>query len=190
MEQHRPVRFLEGKRIYLRPVELADARPHFQILFDTENRRLTGTQRSFTPMQIEQYIEQKTSDESSVWLLIALRDTDEVIGDIALQDIDNTNRNANIRIAINHAEHKGKGFGSEAMKLMLNYGFGILNLHRIELNVFAYNEHARRTYEKLGFEVEGIAREALYYDHAYHDSINMSILKREFQERYLADMTR
>lgn len=68
---------------------------------------------------------------------------------------------------------------------MLDYGFGILNLHRIELNLFDYNKQAARAYEKVGFQIEGVQREALFYNHAYHDSILMSILAREYREKYL-----
>lgn len=176
----KPVRFLEGERVYLRPIGLDDNELYFQMLFHRESRRLTGTQKSFTREQIYRYIEGKSQDSSSLLLLVALRDTDEVIGDIALQSIDSYNRNANVRIAIEE-RFQGKGYGSEALKLMLDYGFGIVNLHRIELNVFAYNERAAHVYEKLGFKKEGVQRDALYYDHEYHDSILMAILEDEFR---------
>ncbi|MFY0544387.1 GNAT family N-acetyltransferase [Brevibacillus sp. H7] len=175
-----PVRFLEGEQVYLRPIGLEDTDLYFRMLFHPETRRLTGTQKSFTREQIHRYIEGKSQDTSSLLLLIALRETDEVIGDIALQSIDSYNRNANIRIAIEEP-YQGKGYGSEAMKLMLDYGFGIVNLHRIELNVFAYNERATHVYEKIGFKKEGVQRDALYYNHQYHDSILMSILEDEFR---------
>jgi RimJ/RimL family protein N-acetyltransferase len=68
---------------------------------------------------------------------------------------------------------------------MLDYGFGIANLHRIELDVFAFNERAIRTYEKLGFQREGVKRDMLYYNHQYHDAILMSILEHEFREIHL-----
>ncbi|MCI3919554.1 GNAT family N-acetyltransferase [Paenibacillus sp. TRM 82003] len=174
-------KFLEGERIYLRPIGMADAAWYFQSLYVTETRKLTGTQKHYTYEQIERYIDGKSRDSSSVLLLIALQSNDELIGDIAIQDIDPTNRNANLRIAINQSEHMGQGLGSEALELMLEYGFGVLNLHRIELNVFAYNERAIRAYEKVGFRREGVQREALYYDHEYHDSIMMSLLEDEYR---------
>jgi RimJ/RimL family protein N-acetyltransferase len=180
-----PVRFLEGDRVYLRPIGLDDTDLYFRTLFHPEVRRLTGTQKSFTREQIYRYIEGKTQDPSSLLLLIALRETDEVIGDIALQNIDGMNRNANIRIAISSQEHQGRGLGTEAMRLLLDYGFGILNLHRIELNVFSYNARAIRAYEKLGFQREGVQREALYYNHQYHDSIIMSILEDEYRAKHV-----
>ncbi|MFJ9501637.1 GNAT family N-acetyltransferase [Brevibacillus centrosporus] len=181
----KPVRFLEGERVYLRPIGLDDAELYFRTLYHQEVRRLTGTQKHYSREQIQQYIENKSQDSSSVLLLIALRDTDQVIGDIQIGGIDTFNRNAYIRIAIVQGNNQGKGFGSEAMRLMLDYGFGILNLHRIELNVFAYNERAIQTYEKLGFQREGVQRQALYYNHAYHDSILMSILADEYRAKYL-----
>ncbi|WP_372010295.1 GNAT family N-acetyltransferase [Paenibacillus chitinolyticus] len=177
-----PVRFLEGEKVYLRPIDTGDTETYFQQLFQPQTRKLTGTQKHFTRNQIERYIEGKAQDTSSILLLIALTETDEVIGDIALQDIDSYNRSAGIRISIDSSRNQGKGCGTEALNLMLDYGFGIVNLHRIELNVFAYNERALHVYEKVGFKKEGVQKEALYYNHKYHDSILMAILEHEYRE--------
>lgn len=177
-------KLLQGKKVFLRPLNEADLDVYYTMFFDSEVRRLTGTKQAFTSAQIEQYIANKWQESDSVLLLICLQDSEEVIGDIALQDIDTTNRNANMRIAISQIAHQGQGYGSEAMQLLLDYGFGLLNLHRIELNVFAYNKQASRAYEKVGFTVEGLQREALFYNHEYHDSILMSILAREFRDKY------
>ncbi|KAF6657044.1 GNAT family N-acetyltransferase [Paenibacillus polymyxa] len=178
-------RLLEGSRVYLRPINVEDTELYYNTLFHQEVRRLTGTQRSFTKEQIARYIEAKGQDSSSLLLLIALQEDDRVIGDIALQDMDSLNRSANIRIAINEQGNQGKGYGTEALVLMLGYGFGICNLHRIELNVFDFNEQAIRCYEKVGFQREGVQRDALYYNHQYHDSILMSMLQHEYCARYV-----
>lgn len=175
------VRFLEGQKVYLRPIDVEDAGWYFESLYDSEVRKLTGTQKHHTKEQIVKYIEKKAQDESSVLLVIAERETDIPVGDIALGDIDPMNRNAYIRIAINNSTYMGMGYGTEAMLLLLNYGFGVLNLHRIELNVYSYNQRAIHVYEKLGFKREGVQREMLFYDHTYHDSILMSILESEFR---------
>ncbi|MFD0617055.1 GNAT family N-acetyltransferase [Paenibacillus sp. GCM10027629] len=185
----RPVRFLEGTKVYLRPVNSADTEAYYQLLHDADMLRLTGTQHYFTREQIERYIDSKSQDSSSILLLIADAATDEVIGDIALQDISDTNRSANLRIAISAARHQGRGYGTEAIQLLLDYGFGIRNLHRIELNVYAYNERAQHVYRKLGFQQEGIQRDALFYNHEYHDAILMSMLEHEYRARYLTHTT-
>ncbi|NDI35316.1 GNAT family N-acetyltransferase [Chengkuizengella sediminis] len=180
-QKKKAIRFLEGNKVYLRPLDIEDAEIYFQMLYNSETRRLTGTQKSYTREQISSYIEGKAEDSSSVLLLIVLKETDEVIGDIALQDIDTINRSSNIRIAIDVEQNQGKGYGSEAISLMLEYGFGILNLHRIELEVFSFNKRAAHVYEKLGFKREGIQRDRLYYNHLYHDAILMSILEEEYR---------
>ncbi|MED1947890.1 MULTISPECIES: GNAT family N-acetyltransferase [Brevibacillus] len=179
------VRFLEGERVFLRPIGTEDTELYFRSLFNKETRMLTGTQKHFTREQIHLYIANKGPDSSSVLLLICLCENDQVIGDVQIGDIDSKNRSAFIRISIDQNAYQGKGYGSEALLLMLDYGFGILNLHRIELNVFAFNERAIHTYEKLGFQREGVQRQALYYNHAYHDSILMSMLADEYRAKYL-----
>ncbi|RAI99111.1 RimJ/RimL family protein N-acetyltransferase [Paenibacillus pabuli] len=181
-------RLLETKRIYLRPFESTDVDTYFPGLFDAELRRLTGTQNSFTRPQVERYIENAAQDDSRLMLLIALQENDQVIGEIALMDMHTKNRSAHIRIAIDQIDHQGKGYGSEALLLMLDYGFGICNLHRIELEVYAFNQRAIRTYEKLGFQREGVRRDALYYNHQYHDAIQMSMLENEFLERHVSSL--
>ncbi|PWW37119.1 MULTISPECIES: GNAT family N-acetyltransferase [Paenibacillus] len=181
-------RLLETKRIYLRPFESTDVDTYFPGLFDAEMRRLTGTQNSFTRPQVERYIENAAQDDSRLMLLIALQENDQVIGEIALMDMHTKNRSAHIRIAIDQIDHQGKGYGSEALLLMLDYGFGICNLHRIELEVYAFNQRAIRTYEKLGFQREGVRRDALYYNHQYHDAIQMSMLENEFLERHVSSL--
>ncbi|NBI30005.1 GNAT family N-acetyltransferase [Chengkuizengella marina] len=180
-QKKKAVRFLEGNKIYLRPLDIEDAELYFQMLYNSETRRLTGTQKSYTRQQITSYIEGKAEDSSSVLLLIVLKETDVVIGDVALQDIDTINRSSSIRIAIDAEQNQGKGYGSEAISLMLEYGFGILNLHRIELEVFTFNKRAAHVYEKLGFKIEGIQRDRLYFNHQYHDAILMSILEEEYR---------
>ncbi|OPA73750.1 GNAT family N-acetyltransferase [Paenibacillus selenitireducens] len=177
-------KFLEGSRVYLRPLNMEDAEMYYHTLYQPETRRLTGTQQHFTKHQIEQYIANKSTDSSSVLLLIALQENDEVIGDIAIQDIHEMNRSANLRIAITHSQHQGRGLGQEAILLMLDYGFGIRHLHRIELEVFAYNPRAQHVYEKIGFVQEGIRRQGLFYDHQYHDVILMSMLTAEYRAKY------
>lgn len=174
----------EGQKIYLRPVDANDTERYYQLLFDAETSRLTGTKAIFHYDQITDYLDTKWKDDSSVLLVIALQETDEWIGDIALQDLDYTNRSANLRIAINQAKHQGQGYGTEALRLMLDYAFGILQLHRVELNVYAFNERAAHVYERAGFKIEGRQRDALFYDHKYHDSILMSILEDEYREQY------
>ncbi|GIP38857.1 aminoglycoside N(6')-acetyltransferase [Paenibacillus sp. J31TS4] len=172
--------YLKGTNIYLRPPAASDAEAYHRLINDPEARRLTGSHKLYSTSQLADYLSAKAGDASSVLLLIASRETGAVVGDVALQQIDRFNRSASIRVAV-HAEERGKGYGTEAMKLMLEYGFGIANLHRIELNVYTFNEQAIRLYEKLGFHREGVQRDYLYYDHAYHDSILMSLLEDEYR---------
>jgi len=78
---------------------------------------------------------------------------------------------------------RGKGYGTEAAQLMLNYAFGHLNFHRLAIGVVGFNTKALRFYEKLGFQREGIQRDGYFYDHQYHDFVMMSMLDHAFLEK-------
>ncbi|WP_191566476.1 GNAT family N-acetyltransferase [Metabacillus idriensis] len=176
------MRFLEGENVYLRPFRKEDFEMVFESVQDKEIRRLTGTQTFFTMEKIEKAYESFALDKNRMDLVIVLKETDEPIGDLALLDIDLLNRNASVRIALNDEKQRGKGLGTEAMKLILEHGFHNLGLRRIGLNVYHFNERAKRSYEKLGFKQEGVIRGDLFYEGEFHDNILMGVLAEEFWE--------
>jgi len=180
----KPVKFLQGEKVYLRPVEREDARLMYDSLSNEELIRMTGLQGFFTLAGTESYVDRISGDSSRADFIFCSQETDEPLGDVVLNNIDKTNRCSNMRVAMFNQEHYGKGYGSEAIRLLLDYGFGRLNLHRIELEVYAYNERAIRAYEKLGFKREGIRRDGWFFDHKYHDCISMGILENEYRELY------
>lgn len=184
MKQNQVIKFLTGKRVYLRPMENEDLDLFYaKALWDREGRRLTGTQTVFTRRGVQNWFDKNATDESRIDLIVCLEENDQPIGDIAVLDIDHQNRNAVVRIAIFDHEFWGNGYGTEAMSLLLEYGFGMLNLHRVGLDVFSFNKRGINAYKKLGFKQEGIIRDALFYDGEYHDSVLMGVKEDEFIKR-------
>lgn len=174
---------LTGERILLRPVRENELDAYFGLLQEPEAMRLTGTQERFTKESTSAWLQKiGRVHEDRVDLMIALKETDELIGEVVLNEIDPVNRCANIRIMVS-GRHSDRGYGSEAMRLMLRHGFEDLNLHRIELGVYAFNPRAVHVYEKLGFSREGVKRDALYFDGRFHDMILMALLEEEFRAR-------
>ena len=104
----------------------------------------------------------------------------EFLGGVGLHHIDSRNRSAELGIGIARPEDWGRGFGTEAALLMLRHAFEELNLHRVYLRVYDYNERGQRSYKKLGFVEEGRHREAHFRHGAWHDVVVMAILADEF----------
>ncbi|WP_241494631.1 GNAT family N-acetyltransferase [Bacillus coahuilensis] len=112
---------------------------------------------------------------------IRLKSTDDLIGYMELDDILWSNRVGWISLGIGELEHRGKGYGKEAMDTILRYAFHELNLHRIQLTVFSYNEPAIHLYEKVGFQKEGTYRQFLERDGNRHDMLLYGLLKEEWR---------
>ena len=87
-----------------------------------------------------------------------------------------------VSIAIGEAKCRGKGYGYEVMQLVLRFAFDELNLHRIQLTVFSYNERAIALYEKLGFHREGVYREHLQRDGRRYDMYLYGLLRSEWEK--------
>ena len=87
-----------------------------------------------------------------------------------------------VSIALGEPEHWGKGYGTEAMRLLLRYAFTELNLHRVTLFLFEYNPRAMRSYEKAGFRVEGRMRQVVRREGRAWDAIWMGILRSEWEQ--------
>ena len=113
---------------------------------------------------------------------IVLKDSDKLIGNCSLEDMDLIHRNAVLGIFIGDEEERGKGYGKEAIKLLLEYGFNNLNLNNIMLNVYSFNTRAIKVYESLGFKKCGTRHKSHYFKGQYYDEIQMEILKEEYNE--------
>jgi RimJ/RimL family protein N-acetyltransferase len=98
-------------------------------------------------------------------------------------------RTTDLSLIIGEKDARGKGCGTEAINLLLDYAFGYLGFHRVAIGVVAFNEAALRFYEKVGFKREGVQRDGYYHNHQYHDFIMMSILETEFRAVQRANNT-
>ena len=118
--------------------------------------------------------------ERSIRLAILDKATESHIGNIYLTEIQQINRSAEFSIFIGQSKFRSKGYGFEAIKLILSHGFKDLNLNRIHLTVLTDNLRAKRVYEKAGFQFEGKLRQAVFKNGEYKDLDFMAILKTEF----------
>jgi RimJ/RimL family protein N-acetyltransferase len=175
--------FLEGERIYLRPLDMADMETFYNWFNNPELRKWLYIPHPITKEDEKEFLEKMMKDKDSVALSIVLKSDDKLIGNITLHNISRIHRRAILGIAIGDLEETSKGYGPEAMKLMIDYGFNTLNLHKIELWAHDFNKRAIASYEKLGFVQEARRRESYFTDGKYHDELLMSILRSEWKKK-------
>lgn len=120
-----------------------------------------------------------SGDDNYYFHLRTLSD-DIVIGFVVLFNIKWSNQSAVMAIGIGDKAYRGKGYGQDALKLLLNYGFNELNLHRIGLTVMSYNTSAIKAYERVGFVLEGTQRQAIQRQGKRYDLLTFGILRDEF----------
>ena len=111
-----------------------------------------------------------------------LDDPPVLVGNIGLFDVRTKDRGATLGIALGR-EYIGRGYGTDAVRVIVDYGFREMGLHRIQLSVAPYNPAGIRAYEKAGFVEEGRHRESVLHDGRWYDEVLMSILDREWAAR-------
>jgi ribosomal-protein-alanine N-acetyltransferase len=112
-----------------------------------------------------------------------VKDGDRLIGAVGLQAIDFRSRHANFGMAIGVAAEWGKGYGTEATRLMVQYAFATLNLQRVWLHVVEYNERGVRCYERAGFQKEGLLRQEHFREGRYWNTHLMAILRGDWDNQ-------
>ncbi|MBD3187770.1 GNAT family N-acetyltransferase [Candidatus Bathyarchaeota archaeon] len=174
-----------GRLIWLRPFELEDLDQVISQVNQYEARISLGNFIPWSSEQEKDFIEKQATwadDDKNYHYAIIEKSTNDVIGGIGLFIENTKNRTASLGIGIYHPRNFDKGYGSDAIKCMLSIGFDILNLHRIELYMYAFNARARHVYEKLGFKYTGRKRDVLLFEGMYHDAITMDMLEDEYRE--------
>jgi RimJ/RimL family protein N-acetyltransferase len=143
---------------------------------DPETRRLSGNHNTDSPEQYAARLAtQKDATDRADWAI--LRATDGAyIGEASLFRLDVHNQSMEFQIALGGPTLFGRGYGSEAAKAVIDYGFQVIGLHRITLQVVDFNTRAQRVYSKLGFHSEGVLREAWFTDNDWSDVITMAAI--------------
>ena len=133
-----------------------------------------------TRAQVNEMLDYFMKSKDKVILAIRHKASNKIIGITGFDDIQWNNGTATLFIGIGDKEHTGKGYGKEALKMLIDFGFYEFNLHRIQLNVIAYNERAIGLYESLGFVKEGAYREFINRGGKRVDLYLYGLLKHEW----------
>lgn len=175
---------LIGKKIYLAPKRIEEAEQFTEWLNDFSTTDYLGRSHQIITLEAErEYLEKHNKDEAKFSIIKA--ETDEMIGTISLESIDHINQIATLGIFIGEKQARNQGYGTEAIHLILDYGFNYLNLKNIELHVMEFNKRAYGCYEKCGFKETGRRRKCKYINGKHYDLIYMDILKEEFTGEYI-----
>jgi RimJ/RimL family protein N-acetyltransferase len=179
---HQEITMFDGELVTLGPIQRDYLPRYVEWLNDWEVRRFLAPTlpHPYTIQDEEDWFNHQRNDQSSKIFAILTCAEGKLIGNCGLHQIDWSNRNAILGIFIGDKDFWGRGFGTDTTRTLLRYAFEEANLHRIELEVFSFNQRAIRVYEKVGFKLEGTRRQALYREGAWHDEHIMAILHDEW----------
>jgi RimJ/RimL family protein N-acetyltransferase len=174
---------LIGKKCYLSPVDFDDVSKYYEWINSPDTSIfLTLFDAVITHQQERSWLEAICKPESNnrVFAIVDLA-TDNLIGNCGLHNIDLINRNAEFGIFIGEKSFLNKGYGEDAAKLILDFGFNALNLHNIWLRTYSFNKKAQKVFARIGFKEMGRKREVKILGDRKFDEIIMDILSTEFK---------
>lgn len=176
------VPMLRGELIWLRALEKADFVDQIGAFNHPDTGPALGLKMPVGPDEQAELVQQVLSQQGKTMYAFAacpLGDA-RAIGYVSIRDIDRENGSAEVAIVIVDRAYQGRGYGTDAMRCMLDFAFGEQRLERVYLNVFDFNLRARRSYEKVGFKLEATQRHARFHHGEHHDVHLMSILREEW----------
>jgi len=188
MENNSEKKYLKkliGDNIYLSPISVDDVEQYAEMVNNIKVSVGLGYLSYTNIIDFESEKEFLISVKKEKMFAVRLLENDELLGNIGFNSLDIINRNGALGVLIGNPKYQRKGYGTEALKLILDYGFSFLNLRNISLSVFEYNEPAYNLYKKVGFKEAGRLRKAVEIMGKTYDVIIMDMLKEEFQSVYI-----
>jgi RimJ/RimL family protein N-acetyltransferase len=175
---------LKGNRVLLCPVRRSDISSFLKWFNDPEVTQYLAMYLPMTEMAEEKFIEGLANNVGAgVQFVIETigNEGNNAIGSIGLHGISPKDHYATFGIAIGEKDYWSKGYGTEAARLIIKYGFEQLNLHRISSTAYAFNERSLRLHKKVGFKEEGWQREAVFKNGKYQDVVVFGLLREEWK---------
>lgn len=179
----RPIPVLRAARIYLRPAERHDLERFVRWFADAETTRFLSVRAPFSLAMEERWFERMVEGQGKrdFHFVICLVEDDAPIGTAGLHGVNWTEGSAEFGISIGEKDRWNQGYGTEALDAICDFAFGSLRLERVELQVFAPNTRAQRSYVKAGFRMEGTLRRAMFAEGDFWDVHVMALLRDEWK---------
>lgn len=172
---------IQGEKVWLRPFEKEDMALMSKWHNDPEIKKLFAITTETSEDYWLKWLERCENNPNVVYYGIAKKGENKLMGYVHLDGIMWGHKLCrDIGILIGEKEEWSKGYGTEAMKLMIDHAFNTLNLHRLELMTLSFNERGLRVWEKCGFKKEGLMRKARLSEGKWHDIIFFGLLEDEF----------
>ena len=170
---------IEGEKINLSPINSDDYEIYTNWMNNYDTAKfITQYTNIITEKSEKDYLERIENEKYN--FAIVVKENNKLVGNISLMDYDQLNQRAELGIFIGNSEDRHKGYGTEAIQLLLNYAFNYLNLNNIFLKVYDLNKNAINVYKKIGFKQIGKRHECFYFNGQLTDEIYMEILKKEY----------
>ena len=177
---------LKGKLVVLRPVQRSDITYFLQWFNDPEVTQYLGMYLPMTEMAEQKFIEDLGTSRAladAIFVIEAIEgEKTKPIGSLGINGINSKDHNATFGIALGDKQYWSKGYGTEAARLIIRYGFEQLNLHRISSSAFSFNERSIKMHLKVGFREEGRRREAIFKNGDYYDEVVFGLLREEWKK--------
>ncbi len=174
-----------GENIYLSPINLEDYETYVSWMNNFNCTDCIGSSYKIINLLSEkEYIEQTLKEQKYQFAIVKL-DNDKLIGNCGFYELNNISRSSQIGIFIGDEENRDKGYGKEAINLLLDYGFNYLNLNNIMLKVFSFNNRAINVYKNVGFKEIGARRKSYFLNGKYYDEVYMDIISEEFNKKFI-----
>ena len=173
--------FLKGERIGLRHPQKESIDSYLAWMNDLDVLQYLVRVRPMGRQEEEEWFANLSKRPDDLVFEIVPLEGGLPIGSCGLHRISSSNRSAELGIVIGDKSLWGKGYGREAMGILCRYGFDVLNLNRIGLNVYEYNSRGVRCYERVGFKHEGRRRAARFWNGKYWDILEMGLLESEWR---------
>ena len=174
----------KGEKVFLRSYEKKDIERAHKLFNDLEVQfyLAPGPIYPLSYQEEEKFVESFMGREKEKGYNFAIETLEgEYIGGCGYFGLSRKNGTVEVGITIADKDYWGKGYGTDAMKVLINFLFYELNVRKITLHVFAFNERAIRCYRKLGFLEEGRLRENMFRNGRYHDDIIMSLFRQDYK---------
>jgi len=171
---------IKGNLVTIRHLEEGDRKIYHKWINDRSLVNFNKVYKPISDANHNEWFDNITKKNNLVIFSIVENSNNSLIGSCSLRNIDYFHKNARLQIRIGESDKRSKGFGSEAIFLLLCHAFEDLNLERVYLNVFTNNKRAIKAYSNIGFIEEGLLRRAVFINGSYIDAKLMSVIKTDF----------